>query len=376
MLPPITLRPGRALLACALTVAVLAIEARAADVIISEVLASNTYGITDEDGEDSDWIELSNVSGASVDLGGWFLTDDAAQLDKWEFPSTTLNAGAELLVFASDKDRALAGEELHTNFKLAAGGEYLALVRPDGITVEYAFDPYPQQFPDVSYGSGTPGGTTVQLVGPEDPVRFKVPVDGSEDTGGTNPWNAVSFDDSSWALGGLGVGFANAGGDDPYFEFIGAGSDVQAIFFGQNTSIYMRVPFTISDPAEVASLAFSARYDDGFAVYINGSEVLASANLPGDGVLDWDASPSRSHSDTLAVALEPFTIDLEKVALVAGTNVLAIHGLNLGASSSDFLFDCELEAQVTPAAGGTALVYMPPPTPGGKRRLRSAPTRY
>ena len=239
-------------------------------------------------------------------------------------------------------------------------------MRPDGVTVEYQFDPYPQQYPDVSYGSGTPGGTTQRLVGPEDPVRFKVPTDASEDTGGAQPWNAVSFDDSNWSLGGLGVGFANAGGDDPYFEFIGVGSDVQSVFFGQNTSIYMRVPFTISDPAEVTSLAFSARYDDGFAIYINGSEVLASANSPGDGVLDWDASPSRSHSDTLAVALEPFSIDLEKVTLVAGTNVLAIHGLNLGANSSDFLFDCELEAQVTPAAGGTALVYMTTPTPGSE----------
>jgi len=32
-------------------------------------------------------------------------------------------------VFASDKNRAIAGSELHTNFKLTAGGEHLALIR-------------------------------------------------------------------------------------------------------------------------------------------------------------------------------------------------------------------------------------------------------
>ncbi len=168
MFPPTTLHLRRAALAVALLVPVLPIETRAADVIISEVLASNTSGITDEDGDDSDWIELSNTSGAAVDLGGWHLTDDATQLEKWTFPNITLNPGGELLVFASDKDRAAAGAELHTNFKLASGGEDLALVRPDGVSIEYKFDPYPQQYPDVSYGSGTPGGETVKLVGPED----------------------------------------------------------------------------------------------------------------------------------------------------------------------------------------------------------------
>ncbi len=141
---------------------------------------------------------------------------------------------------------------------------------------------------------------------------------------------------------------------------------MQSDFFGQNSTIYMRVPFTVADPAGVTSLAFSARYDDGFAIYINGSGVLASANPPNDGVLDWEANPSGSHSDSLAVALEPFAIDLGEVALVAGTNVLAIHGMNRGASSSDFLFDCELDAEIIQTGGGVELVYMATPTPGAE----------
>lgn len=105
------------------------------EVIISEFLASNVTGRTDEDGDESDWIELSNQSGSAVDLGGWSLTDEADDLRQWIFPSVTLAAGGKLLVFASGKDRAVAGSELHTNFRLRAAGEYLALVGPDGISV-------------------------------------------------------------------------------------------------------------------------------------------------------------------------------------------------------------------------------------------------
>ena len=45
--------------------------------VISEFLASNDEILADEDGGYSDWIELYNGSTATVDLAGWFLTDDA-----------------------------------------------------------------------------------------------------------------------------------------------------------------------------------------------------------------------------------------------------------------------------------------------------------
>lgn len=129
------------------------------EVVISEILASNVSGITDEDGENSDWIELTNTSGTSVDLTGWFLTDDPAIPNRWAFPSVTLAPSQEIVIFASGKNRMLPGSEPHTDFKLSASGEYLALIRPDGITVESSFSPaYPRQYPDVSYGIGSPGG--------------------------------------------------------------------------------------------------------------------------------------------------------------------------------------------------------------------------
>ncbi len=129
------------------------LTAGAAQVGITEFLASNDQNLADVDGEFTDWIELGN-SGAAMDLGGWYLTDDAANLTKWQFPTPTpLSSGAFVVVFASDKNRAVAGQELHTNFKLKASGEYLALVQPDGTTIASEYAPeYPAQYTDVSFG--------------------------------------------------------------------------------------------------------------------------------------------------------------------------------------------------------------------------------
>ena len=88
-----------------------------------------------------------------MNLEGWYLTDNANDLTKWKFPAVTLGPDAYLVVFASGKDRRDPAGELHTNFKLSGAGEYLGLVRPDGVTVVSEFSPaYPIQAPDVSYG--------------------------------------------------------------------------------------------------------------------------------------------------------------------------------------------------------------------------------
>jgi hypothetical protein len=120
---------------------------------INEFLASNGGGLLDENNDASDWIEIYNADTVTVDLAGWYLTDDSADLDKWQFPSRVLTPGQFLVVFASDKDRRPATGQLHTNFKLSAGGEYLGLVGTNGYTVVHAYDPaFPPHLPDVSYG--------------------------------------------------------------------------------------------------------------------------------------------------------------------------------------------------------------------------------
>lgn len=121
-------------------------------VVISEFMADNDDTIRDEDGDDSDWIELHNAGADAANLGGWFLTDDPANLTKWRLPNVTLLPNTYLLVFASEKNRTNPAARLHTNFKLEAQGEYLALVDREGRVVSEFAPVYPPQRRDVSYG--------------------------------------------------------------------------------------------------------------------------------------------------------------------------------------------------------------------------------
>src|SRR5687768_5626395 len=77
-----------------------------ADVFIAEFDAINIATAKDADGSSSDWIELRNSGGSSVNLNGWALTDDPLVPGKWTFPNVTIGANAQLLVFASAKNRA------------------------------------------------------------------------------------------------------------------------------------------------------------------------------------------------------------------------------------------------------------------------------
>ena len=124
---------------------------------INEFMASNDGAlVVDEDGDDSDWIEIYSPSGEVADLEGYFLTDDVSDLKKWVLPEGLLGGCDYLLVWASGKDRSLVGGELHTNFSLKSGGEYLALVKPDGVTIVSEFGSegadYPNQDAGVSFG--------------------------------------------------------------------------------------------------------------------------------------------------------------------------------------------------------------------------------
>ena len=127
-------------------------------VFLNEFLASNDGGLTDADGDASDWLELWNPTDAPVDLSGWFLSNDPTETNKWAFPDgVTIPAGSFMVVFASGKNRAVAGAELHTSFKIdrAEGGSVM-LAQPGAAggapVVVSSIHAYPRQREDTSYG--------------------------------------------------------------------------------------------------------------------------------------------------------------------------------------------------------------------------------
>ena len=191
----------RPVLLCLLALCALVGRAEAGPVI-AEFMAENDGALTDADGAASDWIEIANPDTTAADLTNWALTDDPAALGKWRFPTTTLAPGAMIVVFASGKNRVLSGAELHTNFSLGAGGEYLALVRPDG-SVASAFAPsYPAQRSGVSYGIGRRDVTPLLTAGTT-AARIFIPVNGALGT----TWTVESFNAATWTAGLAAVGY-------------------------------------------------------------------------------------------------------------------------------------------------------------------------
>ncbi len=132
-----------------------------ADLLISEFMATNHLGLRDYDNDNSDWLEIHNRGTSSAELLNWHLTDSSQNLTKWQFSvPTTLAADERLVVFASGKDLMAPTGEFHTNFKLRAGGEFLALTDPLGTVVDRYSPEFATQATDVSYGIAVKEGET------------------------------------------------------------------------------------------------------------------------------------------------------------------------------------------------------------------------
>jgi uncharacterized repeat protein (TIGR02543 family) len=106
------------------------------DLILNEIMSSNSATIADEDGDFEDWIELYNAGTSAVDLEGYGLSDNYAQPFKWVLPAVTLGAGELLIVWASGKNRVAPDAPLHTNYGISAAGEEVLLTHPDGTRLD------------------------------------------------------------------------------------------------------------------------------------------------------------------------------------------------------------------------------------------------
>lgn len=161
-------------------------------------------------------------------------------------------------------------------------------------------------------------------------------------TSPTSTWKDLLFDDASWTNGQTGVGYERNSGYEALLN-----TDVEAEMYATNASVWIRIPFLVDNPAPLTKLTMRMKYDDGFVAYLNGQRI-ESRNAPSEP-LAWNEEATDDHSDSAAVTFEEYDLSAFLNALVAGDNVLAIHGLNGGSSSSDMLIVPEL----TTTGGGT-----------------------
>ncbi|MBN1419485.1 MAG: lamin tail domain-containing protein [Planctomycetes bacterium] len=180
-------------------------------------------------------------------------------------------------------------------------------------------------------------------------------------------WTAPGFDDAAWESGVAGIGY-------------GDGDDATTLSDMRNgyTTLYLRRTFTLADPAEVIGQTFWIDYDDGFVAYLNGTEIgrqnggVAGTRLAHDAIATAGHSAIVEGGAAFTVALDGFV-----AAARAGTNVLAVQGLNSALDSSDLTINPAIRttaSQGTPFVAGSDGVI---PYAGGALTLEGfAPAPY
>ncbi len=103
------------------------------EVLLSELMSSNSTTIQDNFSEYDDWLEIYNSQDTSVNLSGKYLTDKIDNLTKWQFPENFVIQPNQHILIWCDEDSSQGIN--HANFKLSADGEFVAIVNNDGVTI-------------------------------------------------------------------------------------------------------------------------------------------------------------------------------------------------------------------------------------------------
>ena len=59
--------------------------------------------------------------------------------------------------------------------------------------------------------------------------------------------------------------------------------------YNQNSSVFIRIPFEVDDPADITQLTLNMMYDDGFMAYLNGQRIASANSQP---LVSWSTAAS------------------------------------------------------------------------------------
>ena len=102
--------------------------------VINEIMAANFSSIADQNGEYDDWVELYNGNNFSLNLNGYYLSDNENDLTRWSFPNVTIAANDYLIIWCDTAGGTQSG--LHTTYRLSADQEEVYLTDPTGTVVD------------------------------------------------------------------------------------------------------------------------------------------------------------------------------------------------------------------------------------------------
>ncbi|MCX5638564.1 MAG: lamin tail domain-containing protein, partial [Planctomycetota bacterium] len=137
---------------------------------------------------------------------------------------------------------------------------------------------------------------------------------------------------------------------------------------GKYSTIYLRKTFEVSDVSEIDSIKLGVLFDDGFNLWINGNRVkydnVPAENLPYNTVLEtYPGYPSREDN-----TYKEYTISNPSDFLENGTNVIAVHVVNVNLSGSS---DCFIDVRLIGKPADPCST--PPPRPTGPAKYELEP---
>jgi hypothetical protein len=141
-------------------------------------------------------------------------------------------------------------------------------------------------------------------------------------------WMTPAFDYSGWEKGAA-----------PFRYGDGTGGTELSDMLGGYTTLFLRTTFECSNKDLIQELNVFADYDDGFILWINGTMAL-SVNAP-----PYPSSSSIATANHESGTGTTYTVSTASLNLSNGTNYVAIIGLNVSNTSTDFYFDMEIHGE-------------------------------
>ncbi|MHC5091717.1 MAG: lamin tail domain-containing protein [Planctomycetota bacterium] len=127
------------------------------DIVINEIL-------THTDDSEGDWIELYNTTGSSIDVGGWYLSDDKDNLKKYKIASpTNISGGGYLVLTATTHFQNASNPGSAVTFGLSEHGESVFLTSGNGSDIAGGYsdgESFGSSKNDVTFGRYTKGAPT------------------------------------------------------------------------------------------------------------------------------------------------------------------------------------------------------------------------
>ncbi len=102
--------------------------------VINEIMAANFSSVSDQSGEFDDWVELYNGGNNTINLNGFYLSDNENDLTKWSFPNVSIQPNDYLIIWCDTAGTSQSG--LHTTYRLSADQEEVYLSDPSGVVID------------------------------------------------------------------------------------------------------------------------------------------------------------------------------------------------------------------------------------------------